>query len=72
MMKRFVGSHMHKKFSLLVLLNERSEASRPVRVEHERAAMRSFLRAVAAEDADRGGEGYEKGRTLGKRQRPHP
>ena len=43
-MKHFIGCDMHKRFSLFVALNEKGEASRPVRVEHDRAAMRSFLR----------------------------
>lgn len=43
-MKQFIGCDMHKKFSLFVALNEQGEASRAVRVEHDRAAMQSFLR----------------------------
>ena len=43
-MKQFIGCDVHKKFSLFVALNEKGEASRPVRVEHDRATMRAFLR----------------------------
>jgi transposase len=43
-MKQFIGCDVHKKFSMFVVLNEQGEASRPTRVEHDREAMRAFLR----------------------------
>ncbi len=43
-MKQFIGCDVHKKFSLFVALNEKGEASRAVRVEHDRETMRTFLR----------------------------
>jgi transposase len=35
---------VHKKFSLFVVLDEKGQASRPIRVEHDREMMRTFLR----------------------------
>ncbi len=43
-MREFIGCDRHKRFSLFVALDEKGAASRPVRVEHDRGAMRAFLR----------------------------
>ena len=45
-MRQFIGCDVHKKFSLFVALNEKGEASRPVRVAHDRETMRDFLRQL--------------------------
>lgn len=45
-MNQFIGCDMHKRFSLFVAINEKGEASRPVRVEHDRETMRTFLRQL--------------------------
>lgn len=48
-MRQFIGCDVHKKFSLCVALNEKGQASRPVRVEHDRETMRTFLRRWPAQ-----------------------
>jgi transposase len=45
-MQQFIGCDAHKKYSVFVAVNERGEASKPVRVEHERETFRAFLRTL--------------------------
>ncbi|HWC15636.1 MAG TPA: IS110 family transposase [Terriglobales bacterium] len=42
-MEQFIGCDAHKKYSVFVAVNERGEASKPVRVGHERQLYRQFL-----------------------------
>lgn len=43
---QFIGCDAHKRYSVFVAVNERGEASRPVRVEHDRDTFRAFLRTL--------------------------
>lgn len=43
---QFIGCDAHKRYSVFVAVNERGEASRPIRVEHERETFRTFLRTL--------------------------
>ena len=45
-MQQFVGFGAREKYSVFVAVNERGEASKPVRVEHERETFRTFLRTL--------------------------
>jgi len=47
-MEQFIGCDAHKKYSVFVALNERGEASRAVRVDHERQPYRQFLERLPA------------------------
>jgi transposase len=45
-METYLGCDAHKKYSVFVAMNEAGEAGPPVRVEHDRALFRSFLRGL--------------------------
>ena len=47
-MEQFIGCDAHKKYSVFVAVNERGEASRAVRVDHERQPYRQFLERLPA------------------------
>ena len=42
----FMGCDAHRKYSILVAVDERGKASAPVRVEHDLADLRRFLRGI--------------------------
>jgi len=46
--EQFIGCDAHKKFSVFVAVDEKGQASKPVRVEHERESYRAFLRQLPA------------------------
>jgi len=47
-MKQFIGCDAHKKYSVFVAVDERAEASRAIRVEHDREKYRRFLEQLPA------------------------
>jgi transposase len=47
-MKEYIGCDAHKKYSVFVSVNEHGQASRPVRVSHEREPYRQFLASLPA------------------------
>jgi transposase len=44
----WMGCDAHRKYSIFVAMDEKGKASAPVRVEHDRAEFRRFLRGIAA------------------------
>ncbi len=50
-MNEYIGCDAHKKYSVFVTVNDRGQASRPVRVSHEREVFREFLRQLPAGSA---------------------
>ena len=47
-MEHFIGCDAHKKYSVFVAVNERGEASREVRVGHDREQFRRYLEQLPA------------------------
>jgi transposase len=45
-MRHILGCDVHKRYSIFVAINGRGKQSKPVRVEHERAAFRAFLESL--------------------------
>lgn len=42
----YMGCDAHRKYSIFVAVDEKGKASAPVRVEHDRAAFRRYLRGL--------------------------
>ena len=47
--RSFLGCDAHRKYSVLVAMDEQGRTTAPIRVEQERKELRSFLRRVPAE-----------------------
>jgi transposase len=47
-MEQFIGCDAHKKFSLFVMMNEKGEYGRAIRVGHDRERFREFLKDLPA------------------------
>lgn len=45
-MKKYIGCDAHQKYSVFVTMNERGEASVPVRVEHGKGELSKFLKTL--------------------------
>jgi hypothetical protein len=47
-MEQYIGCDSHRRYSVFVVMNERGQASAPMRVEHNRGEIREFLRELPA------------------------
>ncbi len=47
-MEQYIGCDSHRRYSVFVAMNERGQASAPMRVEHNRERIREFLRELPA------------------------
>jgi transposase len=47
-MELFIGCDAHKKFSVFVVVDEKGQASKPIRVPHDQGSIREFLKQLPA------------------------
>ena len=47
-MEQYIGCDAHRRYSVFVVMDEKGQASQPVRVEHDRSELREFLRRLPA------------------------
>jgi transposase len=45
-MEYYVGCDSHRRYSVFVVIDEKGQATKPVRVEHDRSKLREFLRCL--------------------------
>ena len=45
-MEQYIGCDSHRRYSIFAVMNERGQASAPMRVEHDRGDVREFLREL--------------------------
>ena len=48
MEKQFIGCDAHRRYSVFVVMDDKGQASKPVRVEHDRSELREYLRRLPA------------------------
>ena len=48
MEKQYIGCDAHRRYSVFVVMDDKGQASKPVRVEHDRSELREYLRRLPA------------------------
>jgi transposase len=48
MEQRYIGCDAHRRYSVFVVMDDKGQASKPVRVEHDRSELREYLRRLPA------------------------
>ena len=50
MEKQYIGCDAHRRYSVFVVMDDKGQASKPVRVEHDRNGLREYLRRFQGGD----------------------
>jgi len=48
MEQQYIGCDAHRRYSVFVVMDDKGQASKPVRVEHDRSELREYLRRLPA------------------------
>ena len=48
MEQQYIGCDAHRLYSVFVVMDDKGQASKPVRVEHDRSELREYLRRLPA------------------------